>query len=272
MFCAQPERNFIINLCITGTGFSVIVSDHVGLIETNVISFDRSTNVVLFLRMVMGFAFLPDKWLGIDDTIIRRVHGKTSATDTFKTLYPPFHSNFVNPRINTINPSPSNLEKRLAITTEAAKGDECSDFDTISIGSETYKVLSVIFESPAFIGRATKVFLVRFADGRHGVLKDSFITIDRVSEQSILQGLNIPFGPDIINHCTFEDNVFRKSLLKPAAFHEVRQKRRIVTYPAGVHISDFTSLWELMVVFLDVTVGMSCLVINSLCLLWHTFL
>ena len=267
MFCAQPERNFIINICIINACFAVIVSDHVGQIETDLFSSDRSTNVLLFLRIVMGFAFLPDKWLGIDNTIIRRVHGqKSSIPRTFKSSFK--KPMFPDPKIDIIQNLllPLNLGRALAVTKEEAVDDECPDFDTISIRNETYKVLSVLFDSQAFIGRATKVFLVRFPDGRKGVLKDSFITTNRMSEQSILDKGPIPFGPEMIDHCTFDDtNIFRKSLFKPAATLEVREKRRVVTYPAGVHISDFSSLWELMVAFLDVAVGMSRWVINSPC-------
>ena len=99
---------------------------------------------------------------------------------------------------------------------------------------------------------------MQFKDGGEGVLKDSFIMSNRPTEESIPNGLTIPFGPDIINHCILGDTVtFRESLLSPAKLLETQQKRRIVTYPAGVHISNFTSLWELMVAFLDVTVVMS---------------
>ena len=57
------------------------------------------------------------------------------------------------------------MGKLLTITTEEAQSDECAEFDTIAIGGNTYKVLSVIFQSLAFIGQVTKVFLVRFEDG-----------------------------------------------------------------------------------------------------------
>ena len=81
---------------------------------------------------------------------------------------------------------------------------------------------------------------------------------NRPTKESILNGLTIPFGPDIIDHCILRDTVtFRESLLSPAKLLKTWQKRCIVTYPAGVHISNFTSLWELMVAFLDVTIGMS---------------
>jgi hypothetical protein len=265
MFCGQPEKNFIINLCITGLGIYVVVSDHAGQIDTDLIPFDRASSVLLFLRMVVGFAFLPDKWLGIDDTMIRRVHGQTSsAPKLFTTLEAPFLSKFNDPKIMQFHPLPSDIGKPSAITNEEANSEECAEFDTIAVGDKTYKVLSILFQSPAFIGRATKVFLVRLEDGREGVLKDSFIDIDRRSEESILCGLEIPFGPAVVSHCTLGDTGgFRTSLLNPADYMETRQKRRIVTYPAGVHISNFTSLWELMVVFLDVAVGGSFLV-NSL--------
>lgn len=44
-FCAhrQFECNFIINLLITGEGFYIVIADHIGLLETDVIPFDRAT-------------------------------------------------------------------------------------------------------------------------------------------------------------------------------------------------------------------------------------
>ena len=81
---------------------------------------------------------------------------------------------------------------------------------------------------------------------------------NRPTKESILNGLTIPFGPDIIDYCILGDTVtFQESLLSPAKLLKTQQKRHIVTYLAGVHISNFMSLWELMVAFLDVTVGMS---------------
>ena len=99
------------------------------------------------------------------------------------------------------------MGKLLAITMEEAQSDKCAEFDTIAIGGNTYKFLSVIFQSLVFIRRATKVFLVQFEDGQEGVLKDSFITSNRPTEESILNGLTIPFGSDIIDHCILGDTV-----------------------------------------------------------------
>ena len=117
------------------------------------------------------------------------------------------------------------MRKLLTITTEEAQSDKCTEFNTIAIGGNTYKVLSVIFQFLAFIGQVTKVFLVQFEDGQEGVLKDSFITSNRPTEESILNGLTIPFGPDIIDHCILGDTVtFRESLLSPAKLLETWQK------------------------------------------------
>jgi len=68
-FTAQPERDFIINLCITGEGFRVIVIDHAGSVETSPMSFADYFGTVSFLRLVMGLAFLPDICLGVDATL-----------------------------------------------------------------------------------------------------------------------------------------------------------------------------------------------------------
>jgi Fungal protein kinase len=65
IFCSQPERDFIITLCITGEGFHIVVADHSGVVETDVIKITQYTSSVL-VRMVMGLAFLPDSFLGVD--------------------------------------------------------------------------------------------------------------------------------------------------------------------------------------------------------------
>jgi hypothetical protein len=88
-------------------------------------------------------------------------------------------------------------------------------------------------------------------------LKDSWITVDRPQEAAFLQGLQIPFGPELVDHCVLRNtNTFRKCPIKQSLTYELREKRRAVMYPAGVHISDFTSLWELLVAFLDIVIGM----------------
>ena len=118
-------------------------------------------------------------------------------------------------------------------------------------------MIRVLFKSQTLIGRATTVFYVQLPDNSFGVLKDSWITTDRPEEAKLLQGLQIPFGPKLINHCILRNtHTFRNHPIKASVNLERREKRRVVTYPAGVHISDFTSLWELLVAFLDIVIGM----------------
>lgn len=40
-FCSQAEKDF---LSITGNGFHIVVADHAGMIDTDVLSFHRPTN------------------------------------------------------------------------------------------------------------------------------------------------------------------------------------------------------------------------------------
>ena len=135
---------------------------------------------------------------------------------------------------------------------------------SILINDKTYKVVWLLFQTQTLIGRATKAFLVKLPDGSLGVLKDSWILSMRADEANFLKGLDIPFGPQLIDHCvfrktsTFWDNPINKCLKM-----ECQEKRCILTYPAGIHISDFSCLWELMVALLDVVVCM----INSMFLL-----
>jgi hypothetical protein len=256
-FCTQPERDYIPILCITGEGFHIVLTDHVGQIETDVIPFNRNSSTLIFFRMVMGLAFLPDSMMGLDTTIIRRELGVSSGKK-FSDVYPPFDYEITRPSIQFLYPPSNQLsDPPLAVTHDAAPADRDQEFGSISIGSETYPILKFLFRTQTLIGRATSTFLVQLPDGRRGVLKDSWITTDRMTEASFLQGLDIPFGLKLINHCVLGNtSSFRDSPIKMSLNKEVREKRRIVTYPAGVHISDFASLWELMVAMLDVVIGM----------------
>jgi len=68
--CAQPERDFLINLLFTGEGFHVVIADCSSLLETDVTPFDQISSIVSLVRMVMGLTFLPDSFLGIDQSFI----------------------------------------------------------------------------------------------------------------------------------------------------------------------------------------------------------
>jgi len=191
-------------------------------------------------------AFLPDNFLGVDPTMMRSDNGKASDT-AFAKIYEPFPYFIDMPSI-VLLACPSVL-----LSNESTPESQ----DGISIGDKVYKVIKLLFRSQTLIGRGTTVFLVEFPDRRRGVLKDSWITVQRESEAGILQGLHIPYGPDLIDHCILrKTDIFRKYSFKDSLIKECREKRRIVTYPAGVHISDFSSLLELMFAFFDVVICM----------------
>jgi hypothetical protein len=237
-----------------------------GQIETDVIPFGRNSSTLIFFRMVMGLVFLPDSMIGVDATIIRRELG-VSSNEKFCDLFPPFDYKVTKPFIDCLKTPSHQFSNNppLAITHDAASAGQDSEFCSVVIGSKIYPVVRLLFRTQTLIGRATRTFLVRLPDGRNGVLKDSWITTDRPTEANFLKGLEIPFGPRLVDHCVLGNtSVFRSSPIRMAINQEVQEKRRIVTYPAGVHISDFRSLWELMVAMLDVVVGM----INSLFFIW----
>jgi Fungal protein kinase len=255
VFCSQPERDFIINLCITGEGFHIVVADHSGVVETDVIKITHSTTL-LFIRMIMGLTFLPDNYLGVDTTIVRRDLGISSG-EKFNDTYPP-HVCKSTSRPTFSRDSVSDMYMNpLAITTYPATEGFDKHLSTITICNTVYKVIRVIFLAKSFIGRATRVFLVQCPNGSMAVLKDSWIPVTRAPESKFLEGLVIPFGPEIIHHDILRNTgTLRAHAVQSSGLDERREKRRIVIYPAGVHIADFSSLWELLVAFLDIVVGM----------------
>jgi hypothetical protein len=253
--CSQPERDFIINICITGEGFHIVVADRSGMVETDVIKITQYTSPVL-VRMVMGLAFLPDHFIGVDMTITRNELGIASGT-RLQDFFEPYSYK------PSLDPTPLlrnqlRFANPLAISTTPAVQGFDKHLSTITIGNTVYQVVSVIFSAKSFVGRATRAFLVRLPDGKMGVLKDSWIPIGRKSESKFLEGLAIPFGPEIVDHCMLRNTgTLRSHAVATSALDECREKRRIVIYPAGVHIADFTSLWELMAAFLDIVIGIN---------------
>ena len=254
-FCHQPDRDFIPFLCITRTGIHIVVTDHVGHIETDAIPFTHTATTLVIFRMIMGMIFLPNSHLGMDATMFRRDDGVSSGRK-FSDVYQHFEYKVNNPRIQLFASDPSICTNP---STTTFNYDETGDYGIagISVNSTTYPVIRLIFRTQTLIGRATRAFLVRLPDGSLGVIKDSWITTERAAEATFIQGLDIPFGPKLIDHCILRNTgTFRDNPITKSSIMEHREKRRVVTYPAGVHISDFSSLWELMVAMLDVVVGM----------------
>jgi Fungal protein kinase len=153
IFCSQPERDFIITLCITGEGFHIVVADHSGVVETDVIKITQYTSSVL-VRMVMGLAFLPDSFLGVDTTIIR-CELEIASNTKFQEEYPPYpYKSSAVPFLFLRGLPTVPLTK-----TPAAEGFD-KNLSTITIGNIVYQVICIIFSAKSFIGRATRVFLV----------------------------------------------------------------------------------------------------------------
>jgi hypothetical protein len=235
------------------------MTDHAGQVETDLIPFSRT---LVYLRILMGLAFLPDNFLGIDTTITRNETGKPSSI-AFSTEYQPYLNNRIqapNPSIVLLAPLPGSSNSPVpttSIRTSIPASPPAGGISNITIDTTVYKVVRILFTSQTLIGRATRVFLVQKPDNEYAVLKDSWIQVDRPQEATFVEGLHIPFGPTLVDHCILRDTgTFRKYAAKPRSDIELREKRRVVMYPAGVHISDFTSLWELLVVFLDIVIGM----------------
>jgi hypothetical protein len=278
-FCHQPERDFLPLICITKNHFHVIVTDHTGQIETDPIPFNRTSSTLIFIRLVMGLAFLPISRLGMDSTMIRHApQGKKGKT--LSEAFAPFRAWSESgdepkptiklflpdtPTVPTVPTTSSTASPKPPTIVEPTFIDDDVDSDSgivrISINNESYKVVRLLFRSQTLVGRATKAFLVKLPTGGLGVLKDSWIPIVRASEANFLKDLHIPFGPKLLDHCVLGNTAtFRKhpsiSSLFPDSRMPFREKRRILTCPAGVHISNFFCLWELMVALLDVVIGM----------------
>jgi hypothetical protein len=267
-FCEQPERDFFPFFCIAKDGFSIILTDHSGQISSDLIPFGRNASTLIFFRLVMGLAFLPSSNLGLDPTIIRQDQGEKGGKKLIDA-FPPLGYKSTNPDIRLFAPDPSTTIT--PPTTSEPEFDDDSKGDkgivSISIKGKTYEVVRLLFQSKTLVGRAMKVFLVKLPNGSLGVVKDSWISSERASEASFLKGLDIPFCPQLINHCVLGDTrAFRDNPFNICVKKGYQEKRRILTYPAGVHISDFSCLWELMAALLDTVVCM----INPIYLFDHS--
>jgi Fungal protein kinase len=272
-FSSQAERDFLVSLCLTIKGFYIVASDHAGQVETELLTFTEPFTLV-FIRIVMGLAFLPDSLLGVDTTIVRD-EARTRSSTTFSSHYKPFSYNITEPLLLFASSEPRDGPSTATSTSTPTEfPTSTQDFTggvgttststppggitTISVGPNVYKVVGLLFKSQTLIGRASTVFLVQLPgnSGGLGVLKDSWITTDRLEEAKFLEGVSIPFGPKLIDHCILRNtHRHREHSITPSSKHEHREKRRVVTYPAGVHIANFSSLWELMAAFLDIVIG-----------------
>ena len=147
--------------------------------------------------------------IGLDGTRTCQEHSQSSGKQ-FYDEFPPVVYNMVdNPHIQLFA-SPSSSPITIdSPGTSAVHNDSVQDSNehitSISIGSINYPVIQLLFQTQNLIGHATRVFLIQLPDGRHGVLKDSWIMRSRHSEAGILCSLRIPFGLQLINSCTLQD-------------------------------------------------------------------
>ena len=158
IFCSQPKRDFIITLCITAKGFYIVVADHSGMVETDVIKITQYTSSV-FVQIVMGLALLPDRFLGMDTTI---THCKLEIASSirFQEEYRPYtYQPSTTPLVFFRGPHNA-LKNPLAITKTPATEGFDKNFSTITISSTVYQGICIIFSAKSFIGHATRVFLV----------------------------------------------------------------------------------------------------------------
>ncbi len=249
MFCNQPERDFIISMGITSQGFKIFLIDRAGIITTDVIPFNYHNCALVFIRMVMGLAFLPDSYIGVDATM--NFPKLATPGKKFEEAYPPLV-------VTKTSPSMPVFDARSLPSWLTVNGVEKDDRPTILVGEQVYPVKSTIFRSQSLVGRGTTVFVVKLPDGTLGVLKDSWNLVKKPTESLAITKLDLPFCPRFVNDHHFknaETARFRTAARKEALIDKTRIKERMVMYPAGVHISDFSSLWELMIAFLDVIIG-----------------
>jgi Fungal protein kinase len=143
-FCNQPERDFILFVCITKNAFHIVVSDHSGQIATDMIPFDHTASTLTFFRLVMGLAFFPGSNLELDSTIVCQDQG-TSSAQKMSELYPPFSYNIPNPNINLFVADSSTTIT--TPTTHEPKFDDKGDngIVSISIKDKTCRVIRLLF-------------------------------------------------------------------------------------------------------------------------------
>lgn len=260
----QPNRDFFLLVCITGHGFRIIMIDREGQVQTEVLPFANifsTRSTLIFFRMIMGLTLLSDELLGLDPSISSREQGLSSGNQ-FHVQFPPMElvAHSVPPSWITLpQPSVDNTPNLPNHSMQSSASNSNHEITSITIRTTVYPVVKVLFVSQALIGRSTRTFLVRLPDGKLGVLKDSWSVSETSSEASFLEGLEIPFCSRIIDQCllrstnSHRDNPFNADT---ALKSQTRQKRRVVTYPAGVPLYEFHSMWELTVAMLDVAIGM----------------
>jgi Fungal protein kinase len=282
----QGDRHFAPCISVYDKNFRFMVSDHAGDVHNSPQSFTGEGTKVFF-RIIIGLAFLDDSYIGLDPTMTRRKIPADRVSDLkFEDIYlriakPQFWRDVdavrcmaQSPqsvgRVETLETPDAAEEQNEALLGEDDENDKLVETteDDVSISTESksliasvickgvkYEVIKEIFRAQTFVGRGTRVWLVRQPKGKLLVMKESWIPPNQPREAHFLEGLQIPNGVRLIA----EEVVLRTEPIRVdvRASHECREKRRIILEPAGYHLSGFRTPFELLVVMRDIVEGQS---------------
>ena len=141
---------------------------------------------------------------------------------------------------------------------------------SIKCKGNVYTVVRVVYESQSFVGRATRVWVVKH-NKKKFILKDTWVeksrTVSEIEHLEHIKGMRgVPVyvcGEDV----SIDGKVLCTGNIRGILLPTMRVRRRIVTSSIGHHISQFRTKRELISAFKDVTVG----VLNIFYLRFYTY-
>lgn len=267
----QGDRHFAPCISVAGNRFRLMISDHEGEVQ----SINHTLNpegTIIFLRIIVALAFLDAHHIGLDTTMTRQEIKPSHLSTPLERCYRTNWDSLI-PKSGRNQELKTKKAIPVAVLLSDGEGEDDDDedfqdeyidameddnlIDAIACGGVKYEVIKEIFRAQAFIGRGTRVWLVRRCDNgrRLYVLKESWIPIGQSSEASFLENLEIPNGVRLIaNEVSGSTSHIRQDIRQQ---FQHREKRRIVLEPAGYHLSSIRSAFELLVVARDIVEGKS---------------
>lgn len=227
VFMSQPCRRFVVALSIARQEFRLHVFDHSGAIHSLGYNLHKSAN--LFVRIMYVFAFGNPASLGFDPTFI---DSSLSPSILFR------------PRS-----APAMNRSRL-----------------VYIRDIPYTIVCPIFVRHLIRSRATSSWKVKRGKKLY-VVKDYWTHKGRkVTEEEILKKIAGQVGvPELVEAWTVQregadetTNSLRPLFLVHGTEFETRIHRRLLITPVGEPLVNFTSLQELMSIFIDIVHGKYC--------------
>ena len=147
-----------------------------------------------------------------------------------------------------------------AVTIDRFNGNPLS----VVVDGHMFTFVTEIFNLPYLFSRGTRVFIVKDENGRHHILKDSWIQVTHdVSEVENLKIISERAQDDDIEprlrallprFIAGDDNVDETSVNRGylPVEHTHRQRRRIITGPIGDPITSYCSRVECLQAFVDI--------------------